>query len=83
MSDQKQIDDFVSRSKAKWIEAIEKDQLTWEYHVSDLQKWDTPAASLYGVRGIPKSFLIDREGKISAVGIRGAAQLERELKKVL
>jgi thiol-disulfide isomerase/thioredoxin len=71
----------LEQSKKNWLAAIEKDQLTWPYHVSELTKWDTQAARMYGVSGIPKTFLIDREGKIIAVNPREA--LEQELLKAL
>ena len=69
--------------KSRWVDAIKKDNLKWPYHVSDLQYWQSAPAKEYGVRGIPRTFLIDREGKIAAVGLRGAEMIENELKKVL
>jgi len=69
--------------KKRWTDAIAKDNLTWPYHVSELTKWESVAGRLYGVRGIPKTFLIDREGKIAAVGLRGAASIERALQEVI
>ena len=71
----------LEASKKNWLAAIEKDQLAWPYHVSELTKWDTQAARMYGVSGIPKTFLIDREGKIVAVNPRET--LEQELLKAL
>ena len=71
----------LEQSKKNWLAAIEKDQLVWPYHVSELTKWDTQAARQYGVSGIPKTFLIDREGKIIAVNPRET--LEQELLKAL
>jgi peroxiredoxin len=65
-----QIKSRLESSKQKWLAAIEKDQLTWDSHVSTLDKWDTQAASAYGVTSIPRTFLIDREGKISAINPR-------------
>lgn len=56
--------------KSRWINAIAQDQLTWDYHVSDLKKWDSDAAKLYGIRSIPKTFLLDREGKIAVIDPR-------------
>ncbi|MEM6395527.1 MAG: TlpA disulfide reductase family protein [Bacteroidota bacterium] len=70
-------------SKTKWINAIEKDGLSWPYHVSELRKWESQAASTYGVRGIPKTFLIDRDGNIAQTGLRGAAAIEQALQDVL
>ncbi len=77
------VENFRARAKERWIKAIEDDGLEWPYHVSDLKKWESSAAALYGVRSIPKSFLIDREGRIVAIGLRGAAAIERELLKHL
>jgi len=79
--DEAQFQAGLEQSKKNWIAAIEKDQLTWPYHVSELTKWDTQAAREYGVSGIPKTFLIDRQGKIAAVNPR--TTLEEELLKVL
>ncbi|HFC00872.1 MAG TPA: AhpC/TSA family protein, partial [Phaeodactylibacter sp.] len=75
---QKQLDN----AKAKWKKAIADDGLLWKYHVSDLKHWSSMPAKTYGVSSIPKTFLIDRNGKIAAVNARGAA-LEPALQKLL
>lgn len=72
--DARVINDRVERSRQQWIQAIEKDQLTWPYHVSDLKKWDADCAQVYGVNSIPKTFLIDREGKIARIDTRGVLE---------
>ncbi len=54
---------------ARWQQAIKQDNLTWPYHVSDLKYWNSEPASVYGVRGIPKTFLIDRDGKIASTNV--------------
>ncbi len=79
--DEAQFQAGLEQSKKNWLAAIEKDQLTWPYHVSELTKWDTQAARQYGVSGIPKTFLIGRDGKIAAVNPR--TTLEEELLKAL
>lgn len=56
--------------KDRWLEAIEKDQLTWT-QVSDLKGWDCEPAKLYAVRGIPANFLLDKEGIIIGKNLRG------------
>ncbi len=76
-----QIKDFTERAREAWINAIEKDNLSWEYHVSDLKKWDCEPARYYGVQGIPKTFLIGKDGKILAVNPR--ENLEQEIQKAL
>jgi peroxiredoxin len=59
-------------NRAKWLEAVEKDSLTWT-QVSDLKGWQNAAARLYGIRGIPINFLVDGQGKIVAKNLRGDA----------
>jgi peroxiredoxin len=67
-------------AKDKWLAAIHKDGLTWN-HVSDLKFWDSEAAALYAVRGIPQNFLIDPNGKIIAKNLRGD-DLEAKLAQI-
>ncbi|MBK7291463.1 MAG: AhpC/TSA family protein [Chitinophagaceae bacterium] len=62
--------------KDKWLQAIQKDGLTWT-QVSDLQFWDNAAAKLYKVQGIPQNFLINPEGRIIAKNLRGPALREK------
>jgi len=69
------------KSKKKWIAAIAKHKLTWSSHVSDLDKWDCKAAALYGVTSIPRTFLVDKDGIISAVNPR--FNLEESIQKAL
>jgi len=57
-------------NKGKWKDAIAKDGMPW-LHVSDLQGWNNAAGKLYGVRGVPASFLVDPQGKIVGTGLRG------------
>lgn len=80
---EEQIAQQMKAQKNRWTNAIAQDQLKWPYHVSDLRKWETLPAKAYGVSSIPRTFLIDRDGKIAAVNPRGAGVLERELKKLL
>ena len=67
--------------KDKWVQAIKQDGLIWDNHVSDLKWWDSAPAATYGVRAIPKTFLIGKDGKIVAINPRN--NLEEELLKVL
>tara|TARA_R110001592_G_scaffold148998_1_gene374360 strand:+ start:4905 stop:6032 length:1128 start_codon:yes stop_codon:yes gene_type:complete len=71
----------LDESKEKWLEAIEKDGLTWS-HVSDLKGWGNEVAKLYGVQGIPHSVLVDKEGNIVAKNLRGE-ELHKKLEEVL
>ena len=70
----------LDREKDKWLKAIQDDKLSW-IHVSDLKFWQNAAARLYAVYNIPQSFLLDKDGKIIAKGLRGE-QLEKKLKEL-
>ncbi|TAJ12345.1 TlpA family protein disulfide reductase [Marinilabiliaceae bacterium JC017] len=63
----------LDKSQASWIKAIKDDNLSWEYHVSDLKGWESKPAAIYHVRGIPTNFLINGEGIIVATNLRGQA----------
>lgn len=67
-----------------WVNAIARDGLIWENHVSDLGFWNSKGAAIYGVNSIPTAFLINENGIIIAKegSIRGAG-LERELQKLV
>jgi thiol-disulfide isomerase/thioredoxin len=71
----------LDTDKTKWIDAIQKDKLTWPNHVSDLGGWNSKVARLYQVSSVPFTVLVDREGKIIRTNLRGEA-LESELAKI-
>lgn len=64
-----------------WRDAIAADNLNWKYHISDLHGWRSEYAKMYGVRSIPASFLIDGDGVVVGVNLRGK-KLEAALKKL-
>jgi len=72
----------LDTKKEAWMNAIKKDGLEWEYHVSDLGGWASKAAALYGVNSIPANYLIDAKGVILAKNLRGQS-LEMELDKLV
>ena len=47
-----------------WKNAIEKDNLTWKNHVSDLKGWNNEAAGLYTIAFIPQNIILDENGMI-------------------
>ena len=69
-------------SKARWIQAIKDDGLAWEYHVSDLRKWDAAPAREYGVSSIPRTFLVDKKGNLAGDNLHGA-DLEAKINELL
>lgn len=68
----------LDHDKNAWKEAIEKDGLIWKTHASDLLGWQTPMVAAYQFSGIPHSVVVNREGNIVAVGLRGS-ELEQKL----
>ncbi|MEM1359245.1 MAG: TlpA disulfide reductase family protein, partial [Bacteroidota bacterium] len=82
-SNQDDINRAMEGQKQRWVNAIAQDKLAWPYHVSDLQKWESAASRLYGVTSIPRTFLIGRDGKVAAMNLRGARQIEEALKQAL
>ena len=71
-----------SKQKA-WVNAINKDELFWQFHVSDLGGWQSEGSNKYGIRSIPSNVLIDSKGIIIAKNLKGAALhrfLENSLK---
>ncbi len=66
----------------KWKQAIKDLNITWP-QMSDLKAWQCEGATLYGVRSIPATVLVDQEGNIVARDLRGdeiAAKLGELLK---
>jgi peroxiredoxin len=71
----------LDNAKEKWVAAIKKDGLVWT-QLSDLKGWDNQVATLYGIKGIPMNFLLDKNGNIVAKGLTGDA-LEKKLAELL
>lgn len=69
-------------NEGNWKKAIVKDKLIWKHHVSDLKGYDSEVAADYGIRSIPYNYLIDGNGKVLAINLRGA-QLSKAIKKYL
>lgn len=68
----------------KWKEAMEKYDLgqpKW-VHAYDGLGWESPAAKYFGVESIPKTILIDPEGKIISMTLRGE-EMVRRVKQIL
>ena len=67
--------------KKYWAETIRHDSMTWT-NVCDLKGPRNQAALVYGINKYPSSFLIDAEGTIIAMDIRGEA-LNEKLRQLL
>ena len=63
----------LDKKQSAWVKAINKDELFWEYHVSDLGGWQSEGSNKYGIRSIPSNVLIDGNGIIIAHNLKGPA----------
>jgi thiol-disulfide isomerase/thioredoxin len=71
----------LDENKDAWLGAIASDGLVWPNHVSDLTRWNSPVVKAYQIQGIPHTVLVDPQGKIVDVGLRGA-ELEQKLNEI-
>ena len=69
-----------------WKKAIERDGLSWSYHIMDkatnLRFFDSPIAGLYGIKEVPSKFLINPQGAIIGVNL-SFPEMEKLLNKRL
>ena len=68
-------------AKQEWLDAIEKDGLTW-HQVSNLSYFNDPIAKQYNIQAIPATFVLDSEGKIVAKNLRGE-ELDKKVAELL
>lgn len=71
----------LDTKKGNWLAAINADGLTWK-HVSDLNGWENEVSRMFNITSVPANILIDKEGKIIALNLRGE-ELEKKLSEVL
>lgn len=71
----------LDNQEAAWKQAISSQQLPW-VNVSDLKGFQSAVLRDYPMNKIPSSFLLDEEGRVIAVGLRGQA-LWNKLEEVL
>jgi peroxiredoxin len=65
-----------------WVAAILKDKLTWPQVAALTSEENSNVSKLYGIQEIPMNFLIDPQGKIVAIHLRGEA-LIKKLEEIL
>ncbi len=71
----------LDRTRNRWVDAIEKDGLTWPTHVSDLKYFQSAAAIKYKVNAIPFALLLDPEGRVIGKNLRGIV-LRKKLESI-
>jgi len=71
----------LDKEKSQWLEAIRRDGLVWENHVSDLNGWTSSGGASYGINSVPSTVLVDKNGRIIARNLRGE-ELDRKMKEI-
>ena len=64
-----------------WLNAVEKNKMKW-IQVSDLKSWATAPVKLCNVSAVPYTVLVDPDGKVIALDLRGE-ELIKKIKEVL
>lgn len=67
----------IDRKDEEWLKALQDEQMPW----NQLNAKGTKTAELYNVQGVPHILLIDPEGKIKAINLRGE-KLEKLLEEI-
>jgi peroxiredoxin len=60
----------LENDRKQWIASIKEDGLTWP-QMSDFQMWESAAAIQYKIPELPFNIILDKEGNIIAMNIRG------------
>ena len=71
----------IDAGRKNWLKAISKDKINW-LQVNDPGDWNAKIVAQWGLYGIPTSYLIDKNGKLIAMDLRGK-DLETALKDLL
>ncbi|MBE7537469.1 MAG: redoxin domain-containing protein [Opitutaceae bacterium] len=71
----------LAAARRKLLDFTAKHGMPWPQYF-DGSGWKNPYTAKYGIRGIPRMFLLDREGKVVTMDARGP-KLETELKRLL
>ncbi len=67
----------IDTDELKWQKAIKKDEIGKWQHLIDSTGWKSEILKEYHIDSIPSNFLIDKEGKIIALNLRGEALLKK------
>ena len=69
------------QKKEPWLNAIKSLNMPW-IHLSDLKGWQSLGSQVYNIRSIPANILLDGEGRIVDIDLRGPA-LGAKLEEVM
>ena len=68
------------QKKEAWVKAVQQMGMSWP-QMSDLKGWKCAASDIYGVSSIPSNVLVDPQGKIIAMDLKGY-DLVKKLKEI-
>jgi peroxiredoxin len=71
----------LDQDKAELDAFVERNKLTWRQYF-DGKGWQNEVSTAFGVNSIPKTYLVDKEGKVRFVGARGP-ELEKAVNELL
>ena len=71
----------LDQKRDAWLNAVEKNKMKW-IQVSDLKSWETLPVKLCNISAVPYTVLVDPEGKVIALDLRGD-ELIKKVKEVL
>jgi thiol-disulfide isomerase/thioredoxin len=71
----------LDKTKEAWMKGIQDDQLGQWIHVSDVQYWNSIVVPLYKIESIPANLLLDKDGRIIGLNLRGE-QLQTKLSEL-
>lgn len=57
----------IETNEKRWKKAIQNDNLNWPHHIVQLDRFDGPIATQYGVKEIPTKYLLGTDGSVLIV----------------
>ena len=74
----------IDNKEDAWKKAITDRGMNLEgwIHASDLKGWQSPEAQMFGVEAVPRTVLINPEGKVVAFDLRGE-EMVRKVKQLI
>ncbi len=71
----------LDKNEGDWKKAVKEMKMTWP-QACDLEAWNSKVVRQYNVQGIPRTVLLDPEGKVIAIDLRGE-QLAEKVKALI
>lgn len=66
----------LDHKESDWKNAVKEMHMSWP-QASDLQGWNSRVVKKYNVQAVPRTILLDPEGKVVAIDLRGEALINK------